>query len=291
MNSQRSSLPMLAVRGVLALVAALAVAAGFSASYRAAPKLAATAGPVTYVCPMHPEVISATKGDCPICRMALEPMKPRPKAAERHDADQVRAASAKSEPASFSLPAEPEFRAFDAASRTKIYATSLEMRAPASAESGEVGSALFYLDEVELLKPDEEGFFSPVSRATPDAHGVTVRVSHEPPVRWDARTALVKFAAEPGALVTGETGSVKFATRIRRGLVVRAGAVVESPDGPHVFVMSDDRRTVSRRAVEVGNVIYGYAAVVSGLRENENVAARYAFLLDVERRALAEVTP
>jgi len=240
---------------------------------------------------MHPEVISATKGDCPICRMALEPMKPRPKAVERQEASHAHAASADSAPASFSLPAKPEFRAFDAVSRTKIYPMSLEMRAPASAENGELGSALYYLDESELLKQGEEGFFSPASRATPAPQGITVRVSHEPPARWDARTAVVKFVAEPGALVPGETGSVKFATRLRRGLVVRAGAVVESPDGPHVFIVSDDRRTVSRRAVEIGNVIYGYAAVVSGPRGNENVSARYAFLLDVERRALAEVTP
>jgi hypothetical protein len=283
--------PVVLARVGLTLVAAGAVAVGFSASYRAAPAVAASAGRVTYVCPMHPEVISATKGDCPICRMALEPMKPRPKAVERRETPHAHTASAESEPASFSLPAKPEFRAFDAVSRAKTYPMSLEMRAPASAENGELGSALYYLDESELLKQGEEGFFSPASRETPDAHGITVRVSHEPPVRWDARTTLVKFVAKPGELVAGESGSVKFATRLRRGLVVRAGAIVESPDGPHVFIVSDDRRTVSRRAVEVGNVIYGYAAIVSGLRENENVVARYAFLLDVERRALAEVAP
>jgi multidrug efflux pump subunit AcrA (membrane-fusion protein) len=142
-----------------------------------------------------------------------------------------------------------------------------------------------------LIEPDEAGFFSPANRVTADGRGITVRVSRESPTRWDARTALVHFVAEPGALRPGETGSVKFATRIRRGLVVRDSAVVEAADGPHVFVMSDDRRTVTRRAVEIGNVIYGYAAVVSGLAENENVASRYAFLLDVERRALAEATP
>ncbi|HVR21182.1 MAG TPA: heavy metal-binding domain-containing protein [Polyangiaceae bacterium] len=282
MASASFSVPIVLARVLIALVAAGALVAGFSASYRAAPTVAASTGRLTYACPMHPEVIAATKGDCPICRMALEPLKTRPESSP----DKRRR-----EPASFSLPAKAEFRAFDTASRTKVYPLSLEMRAPASAESGEVGTALFCLDESELLAPEEAGYFSPATRATSDALGIAVRVSREPPVRWDARTALVRFVTEPGALRPGETGSVKFQTRLRHGLVVRASAVVESADGPHVFVLSDDRRTAARRAVTIGNVIHGYAAIVSGLRENENVASRYAFLLDVERRALAEATP
>lgn len=289
MTFKGSTLPILVVRVLFALVAAGAVVVGFSATYRAAPTNAVSAGPTTYACPMHPEVVSATPADCPICRMALEPKKPQSKTSPG-PAEHEKGAKG-GVPVSFSLPNEPEFRAFDAVSRTKVYPMSLEMRAPASVDDAETGTALFYLDESELLKPGEEGWFSPQGRRTEDALGVPVRVSDAPPVRFDGRTARVRFVAEPGAIVPGEIGSVKFSTRVRRGLVVRAGSLVESPDGPHVFVMSDDRRTVTRRAVEVGNVIYGYAAIVSGLRENENVASRYAFQLDIERRRLAEATP
>jgi hypothetical protein len=278
--------PVLLVRIALALAALALALAGFAVSRRAS-KSEITSGKATYACPMHPEVISATPADCPICRMALEPVKRRP----LPKSGAVATGGEPHEHVSFSVPADPEFRAFDAISRTKIYPLSLEMRAPASVESDGTGTALFSLDASELVEPDEAGYFSPETRRAPDdERGIEVRVSHDPPVKWDRRTARVRFVAAPGALVPGEVGSVKLATRIRRGLVVREGAIVESADGPHVFVVSDDRRTVTRRAVEIGNVIFGYAAIVSGLRENENVAARYTFLLDVERRALAEVT-
>jgi hypothetical protein len=32
--------------------------------------------PVSYQCPMHPEVRSASPGTCPLCRMALQPVRP-----------------------------------------------------------------------------------------------------------------------------------------------------------------------------------------------------------------------
>jgi hypothetical protein len=57
------------------------------------------------------------------------------------------------------------------------------------------------VDESELLEPEEKGFFSPGSRAAPDDdRGIEVRVSREPAVKWDRRTARVRFVAAPGAL-------------------------------------------------------------------------------------------
>jgi hypothetical protein len=70
---------------------------------------------------------------------------------------------------------------------------------------------------------------------------------------------------------------------LRNDLVVPDSAVLDSPDGPYVLVVSDDRRTLIKRHIEIGTVLYGYAAVVAGLRENEYVAGK-AFFLDAERR-------
>jgi multidrug efflux pump subunit AcrA (membrane-fusion protein) len=71
---------------------------------------------------------------------------------------------------------------------------------------------------------------------------------------------------------------------VRNGLVVRASSILRSPEGPYVLVVSDDRRTLTKRPVEVGNVLAGYAAITGGLRQNELVAAKRVFFLDAERR-------
>src|SRR5262249_23160637 len=83
----------------------------------------------------------------------------------------------------------------------------------------------------------------------------------------------------------------KFATRLRNDLVVKSSSILRSPEGPYVLVVADDRRTLTKRAVEIGNMLYGYASVVSGLRENEFVAAKYTFFLDAERRLRGAVAP
>ena len=289
MKVRASQVFILAVRVLLVLGALGAVVAGFSVANRTTPSSGSTPGPARYVCPMHPEVVATSPIDCPICRMRLEPAKPpsRPKneSAAPPDAEETERATG------FTLPKKAEFRRFDATSRVKVHPISLEMRASASAETDELGTALYYRDESALLEPDEVGLFSPMTRATSDPRGIEVRVSNDPPAPWDERTALVRFVAKKGELRPGETGSVKFPTRIRKGLVVRASAIVEAPDGPHVFVTSDDRRTLTRRRVEIGNVIYDLAAILSGLRENEYVVSRFAFLLDVERRAIEGVAP
>lgn len=163
------------------------------------------------------------------------------------------------------------------------------MRVPAAADSTRIGHALFHLDESELIRPGEEGLFSPSSGPRGGAPlGLKVRVLPGPREPWDASTVLVPFEAEAGAdLVANETGLVKLATRVRKGLVVSENAIIDSPDGPYVLVAEADRRTLTKRPVEVGSRLYGYAAVVSGLRHGEYVAAKHAFVLDAERRRAA----
>jgi len=228
----------------------------------------------SYVCPMHPEVTSSSPGDCPICRMALEPI----------------ANVATAEPAALQLDTvEKELRAFDAVSRVKRFETSQEMRCAAWAESGDAGVALAYRDQAKLLVPGEEGQFWPLTAPGP---GLVVRVGSEPPEPWDESTVRVHLHAAPGVtLPPNATGSVKFATRLRRDLVVREGAVLRSPEGPYVLVATNDRHTLTKRRIEVGSVVYGYASVISGLQEDEWVVALHTFALDTARRLGWRATP
>jgi hypothetical protein len=232
-----------------------------------APAAAAASARPSFVCPMHPEVKSSSPGDCPICRMALEPI----------------ANVATAEPSALQLATvSKELRAFDAVSRVKRFDTSQEMRFAAWAESPDAGIALVYKDQAKLLIPGEEGQFWLLSAPGP---GIAVRVGNDPPEPWDGSTVRVRIRAAPGVtLPANGTGSVKFKTRLRHDLVIREGAVLQSPEGPYVLVATNDRHTLTKRRVEVGSVTYGYASVISGLKEDEWVVALHAFPLDTARR-------
>ena len=86
------------------------------------------------------------------------------------------------------------------------------------------------------------------------------------------------------ALAANVTGSVKFPMRLRHDLVIREGVVLQSPEGPYVLVATNDRHTLTKRRIEVGSIMYGYASVISGLEEDEWVVALHAFALDTARR-------
>jgi hypothetical protein len=269
-----SSSPTIVVaRALLVALAAAAVVAGFALTRKSAPK--PVASDVIFACPMHPEVTSPTGGDCPICRMALEPLA-------------AKAAGGPTEPPSLTLPRGIKLAGFDSVSRVKQFESSFDMRAWAWAESREVGVALYPRDQAELLKPGEEGLFEPESGPRgPLPHGIKVHFADQAPEPWDASTALVRFRLDDhagAALEPKEIGSVKFALRLRNGLVVKESAIVQSPEGPYVLIASEDRRTFTKRPVQIGTTMYEYADVVGGLRENEYAVALHTFVLDSERR-------
>jgi hypothetical protein len=269
-----SSSPMLVVaRALLVGVALAAVVIGFVVTRRNAPR--PVASNVIYACPMHPAVNAAAPGECPICRMALEPQA-------------AKAASAASEPPSLTLRPGIKLAGFDSVSRVKQFESSFDMRAWAWAESRDVGVALYPRDQAEILKPGEDGLFEPESGPRgPNPHGIKVHLVDQAPEPWDAATALVRFRLDGHAgaeLQVKEIGSVKFATRLRNGLVVRESAIIQSPEGPYVLIASADRRTFTKRPVQVGTTLYDYADVVAGAHEDEYAVAQHAFALDAERR-------
>ena len=73
-------------------------------------------------------------------------------------------------------------------------------------------------------------------------------------------------------------------TRLRNGLVVKESAVIQSPEGPYVLIASADRRTFTKRPVQIGATMYDYADVIGGAREDEYAVALHTFALDTERR-------
>ena len=191
---------------------------------------------------------------------------------------------AATEPAALQLATvAKELRAFDAVSRVKRFETSQEMRFAAWADSRDAGMRADVQRSGQAAGARRDRPVLVAERAR--AQASRCASADEPPEPWDGSTVRVRFHAAPGvALPANGTGSVKFATRLRRDLVIREGAVLRSPEGPYVLVATDDRHTLTKRRVEIGSIIYGYASVISGLKEDEWVVAKHAFALDTARR-------
>jgi hypothetical protein len=267
---------VLAGRVLLVLLAAGAVGTAFVVTRQ-------DVSAARYVCPMHPEIIKPGAGECPICHMDLEP------ASQRAPDAGAPATGDDAEMTPPSLTGDPTYRPSADVDIVRRRVLSHELRAPAWIDGDGAAQALLYRDELAALVPGERADFSPTA-----APGTTIEVhlAPTPPVPWDDATARVRFdvdASRPGAaaLRPGVVGWLKLAGKQREVLVIPCAAVLPSPEGPHVLVVSADGRTMKSRHVEIGKVSYGLAVVLSGLRYQERVAIRGAFFQDAERRLRA----
>ena len=282
---------ILAIRFLLLAGALGAVTAAFIVTRRP-PDAPVGDANLFYVCPMHSEVTSATPGDCPICRMQLE-AKARSTMPASATGKSIVSSRGNEGPATFTLPAGAEIKTFEELGFGTMYEMAREMRAPAWAEGREVGQALLYRDEIALLGRNEEGLFFPAVHGD-DAKPAGIRVARidQAPIPWDDATALVRFRIiTKDPLPPEHTGVVKFGTKVQPVRAVRASAVIRSPSGPYVLLVSKDKRTFTKRPIQIGSVLYEHAAVLSGLEVGERIATLNTFALDAERRFAGRKQP
>lgn len=254
---------LLGIRLALVALALTAAVIAFVETRRPVTRVAGAAA--SYVCPMHPDVTATAPGTCPVCRMALVPVRPP---------------ETRGNPA-----AAPDAPPSDAAVAMRPVATS--MRAPAWIEADGLGVAILYDDEIAMLDREETGVFRADGSS---AREVPIRVVADQSERWDDATAAIRFRLDDVAAVPpGAVGSVQLAPRSRSLLVVPAAALLRSPDGVYVLVATEPSR-FEHRPVRAGRVVDGYAAVLGGVAAGERVVVSDAFFLDAAQRLDAEST-
>ncbi len=217
-----------------------------------------------YTCPMHAQVTSTHPGECPICRMALEPTP-----------------SATSPATSLTPSRQQQRRNLVATAKRRL--VSSEIKAVAWIEAADTLAALLHNDELLALSPDRRAVF--FGSATPSA-SIEVRSRAEPPSPWDQSTSKVRFYFENAGAgpAPGDVGWVKLAASSRDLLAIPARALLHSPRGAYVLAASADGRTFSKRDVEYGSTFSGQVAILSGLRDDEPIAVGNVFLLDAQRK-------
>jgi hypothetical protein len=269
------SVSVIAGRLLLLLAAAAALAAAIVLTRERDQNRAQTGLSASYLCPMHPEVVSPAPGDCPICGMALE-----------------RASAAQKPPS-----ADPgnSSRVVDVRRQVVTQAVS----APAWLSAGGVVTAVLYKDDLVGCEGDEQALFFPY---TAPAAGYSVRLSSRKAIaqRDDTSTVQVRFQMEEAPALSPPTvGWLQLVARPRELLVVPESAVLYSGDGAYVLAASEGGHTFTRRGIEIGRILdsghvadlagdhFGAIVVLSGLQEWERVVAGDAFFLDAERRLQA----
>ncbi len=274
-----SQTSIVVLRVLLLLVAAGAVLAAFLVVFHGP-----TGGDpnARYLCPMHPEVRAPGPGECPICRMALEPI--------------ARASSASGK--SGENPETSDMLAFENVRKHKIVdfarVRSLlpnlhETRGPAWTENEQEVSAVFYQDQIDALGPEEPGTFS--LSASPATVASVTRIPGAA-VPWDRSTSRIRFRIaqirgnRAESLRAGQAGWVKVASKPRTVLTVPYSAVLQAPEGPYVLAWVGAGFRFEKRPIEIGEMFarQEFVVVLSGLRPNDQVVKRATFFVDADRR-------
>jgi hypothetical protein len=274
---------VLGARIALLLLAVALAASGFLLA-RARGDDARVVGGAKFTCPMHPEVVSETPGDCPLCHMALVALEPAARAAHPRGPAH---SSAGEEP--FSLPRDvrpAEHQRLGAVER-RVFTSPVI--APAWLDADGTARALLHGEELIGLSPgDAARFFA--ARSPRDGLRA-IRLDEEPERRQDG-SVVVGFRIEPGvpevapasAPASADVGWLKIDAKSRELSLIPLSAVLHGVDGPFVLVAQADRQSFVRRPVRIGRIYAGRVAVLDGLDGRELIALGNVFLLDAERR-------
>jgi len=250
----RALSPAVLVRAALVLgaSAALVLALLLSAQPRAAGE---------YRCPMHPSVVSANPGSCPLCGMAL--------------------VAWRLESPALTTPASE---------RVQWRVTVRAARVPAWVDQDLSPVARLDAEDVEDFR-GQDAMFHPAD--APDA-GMALRAPGAIEPSSTSGSQDVRFSWAHRSRVSPPAGTVGWIARPmtpRPRLLVRASSVLNGAEGAAVLVLGPDG-SVARRKVDLGHTALGFTTVLSGLSEGERVIGGEAFFLDAElRRHEAEVGP